>query len=185
MADPPSSPAAPPDPNSQQSETDNPISQPDPSSGPTTNPPAAPQQQQSSTPPAPNPNPTLISAQPALIAAYAPSPISGAAVPPVVPSFRPVPQFSPLPNYQNPNVGVQPPGVTAAPVMASGAGAVPLPAPMMTYQVAPGQPPRPYVPLPNGYAAAPQGTMPPPGGSFLLFFLFLPLSLSLYMNFNL
>lgn len=65
--------------------------------------------------------------------------------------------------------------------MASGApGAVPVPTPVMQYQVPPGQHPnpalRPYAPLPNGYGvipgAVPQGTMQPPGGLFLpLFFL--------------
>ncbi|GMY26212.1 RNA-binding protein 25 isoform X1 [Fagus crenata] len=74
----------------------------------------------------------------------------GAVMPPSAPSFRPVPQFSPMPNYQNPNV--QPPGVSVS-------------MPQMMYQMQqqqPGQPPRPYAPpppMPNGYP----GTMPPHG----------------------
>ncbi|XP_023531632.1 RNA-binding protein 25-like isoform X1 [Cucurbita pepo subsp. pepo] len=110
-----------------------------------------------------------------------------AGVPPTAPSFRPVPfsahQFSPMPgagmlnpNYSN--IGVQPPGVGSvaapAPGMASGgtgAVLVPVPQPMMAYQVPPGQIPnpvmRPYATMPNGFAAVPtatpQGAFPIPG----------------------
>lgn len=60
--------------------------------------------------------------------------------------------------------------------MSSAPGSVP--PPMMQYQVPAGQVPnpalRPFVPIPNGYAAlpgaVPPGTMPPPGGLFLPFF---------------
>ncbi|GLT86435.1 hypothetical protein SLE2022_045760 [Rubroshorea leprosula] len=111
--------------------------------------------------------PPLVSPQPPVITSYAPPPLSGAntAVLPAVPSFRPVPQFSPFQNYQNP--GVPPPGVSAAPVLVPGS----VPTPMMPYQFPPGQAPnhalRPFVPVPNGYAAMPgaaaQGVMPLPG----------------------
>ncbi|XP_021643579.2 RNA-binding motif protein 25 isoform X1 [Hevea brasiliensis] len=183
MADPPSSPAATLDPNSNKPESANPTlqpSQPDPTFNSTTPPPPPPplSQLQSATPHAPNPNPNpspntypVISAPAHAFPSYA-LPISGASVPPVAQSFFPVPQFSPLPNYQIPSVGVQPPGVSAPSVMASGApGAVPVPTPMMPYQVPPGQPTNPalrrYAPMTNGYGvmpgAASQGTVPPPG----------------------
>ncbi|KAI9125204.1 hypothetical protein K1719_003820 [Acacia pycnantha] len=135
----------------------------------------------------PNSNPSVMPMPPppppSISYGAAPQVSGGAVAPPVVPSFRPVapqtPQFSPMPNainYQNP--AVQPPGVSSAspmtPGVASGAGAVPVPAqmqPMMVpYQIHPGQPAnpalRPFAPMPNGYTAfpgAPQGTMPPPG----------------------
>lgn len=101
-------------------------------------------------------------------------------LPPAAPSFRPVPQFSPMPNpsFANPNYqnhsGVQPPGVSVAPnAVSGGVGAPPvsLPQPMVQYQLPPGQPPRPYPlpPMPNGYpVVAPQGTIPPHGGLFHL-----------------
>ncbi|KAJ4830036.1 hypothetical protein Tsubulata_027693 [Turnera subulata] len=161
MADPPSSPPA-----SQQAEPPNQSAQPDLSSSTAATttttttappPPLTPQLQQqqqqtsSSVPPVvnPNPNPNPNPALPPPILPYAPPPISGAALPPAAPSYRPVPQFSPLPGYQNSGVGVPPPGVAAA-------GAPPQP--MMAYQVPhPGL--RPYAtPVPNGYPAA-----PPPG----------------------
>ncbi|GKV22862.1 hypothetical protein SLEP1_g32681 [Rubroshorea leprosula] len=110
--------------------------------------------------------PPLVSPQPPVITSYAPPPLSGGntAVLPAVPSFRSVPQFSPLQNYQNP--GVPPPGVSAAPVLVPGS----VRTPMMPYQFPPGQAPnhalRPFVPVPNGYAAMPgaaaQGVMPLP-----------------------
>ncbi|KAL5552903.1 hypothetical protein UlMin_040304 [Ulmus minor] len=134
----------------------------------------------------PNSNPTLVSPLPPPMSYAVPPPVSG--VPPTAPSFRPVPQFSPLPNapllnpsFQNPGVqnpGVQPPGVSSASPMNPGAvsgvpGAVAssVPQPLMAYQVPPGQLPNPalrptFVPGPNGYAvmpAVPQGTIPPPG----------------------
>ncbi|KAJ8773855.1 hypothetical protein K2173_008318 [Erythroxylum novogranatense] len=168
MADPLSSSAA------QRPESGDATPLSDPSALPT------PQQQSSSAtlPPNPNPNPNLNpnpssilpSQQPLPVHPYPPAPpqLSGvASVPPVAPSFRPAPQFSPLPNYPNPSVvAVQPPGVTAVPGMVpsgvSGGAGVPMPAaaPMMAYQVPAGQPPRPYAPLPNGYGAA---SIPPPG----------------------
>lgn len=109
-------------------------------------------------------NAKLVSPQPQLISSYASTPISGVStavpVPSGAPSFRPVPQFSPLQNYP-------PPGVSAPPT------------PMMPYQLPPGQAPnpalRPFAPVPNGYAAMPgigaPGTMPLPGGLFHLFYL--------------
>ncbi|XP_039017875.1 RNA-binding protein 25-like isoform X2 [Hibiscus syriacus] len=115
--------------------------------------------------PNPNPSAALVSPQPPpSIPSYStPQPISGAAtaVPPAIPSFRPVPQFLPLHKFPAP--GLQPPGVNSA------SGSVP---PMlMQYQAPPGQVPnpalRPFAPIPNGYAAVPgavpPGTMPPPG----------------------
>lgn len=85
-------------------------------------------------------------------------------VAPAAPSFRPVPQFSqmPSPNYQNPSgVHVQPPGVSG--------GLAPMPPHMMSYQLPPGQPPRPYPQtMPNGYPAVPGGTITHPGGLFHL-----------------
>ncbi|XWS63647.1 hypothetical protein CRYUN_Cryun06bG0119000 [Craigia yunnanensis] len=116
----------------------------------------------------PNPNtsvPPLSPQHPPAIPSYSTPPplISGpaTAVAPAPPSFRPVPQFSPLPNFQAP--GVQPPGVSVAPG--------PLQPPLMQYQVPMGQVPnpalRPFAPIPNGYAAMPRavphGVMPPPG----------------------
>ncbi|XP_039035042.1 RNA-binding protein 25-like isoform X2 [Hibiscus syriacus] len=107
----------------------------------------------------PNPSVSLVSPQPPpAIPSYStpPQPISGAAtaLPPAPPSFRPVPQFSPLPNFPAP--GLQPPGVSSAP------GSVP--PPLMQYQVPPGQVPnpalRPFASIPNGYAAVP-GVVPP------------------------
>lgn len=130
---------------------------------------------------------------------YAPPQVSGvSAVPPAAPSFRPIPQFSHMPNanYQNPGVqsfGVQPPGVSSASAMppgsvSGGPGAVSLSLPsqpLMHYQVPPGQPHnpalRPYASIPNGYAVmpagVPQGTVPHPGGFFRL-----NLHLSFYTN---
>ncbi|KAL4278682.1 hypothetical protein GQ457_03G007960 [Hibiscus cannabinus] len=128
-------------------------------------PPAPPSTTPTQLPPNPNPSAPLVSPQPPpVIPSYStPQPISGAAtaVPPAPPSFRPVPQFSPLPNFPAP--GLQPPGVSSAPGS--------LPPPMMQYQLPPGQVPnpalRPFAPIPNGYAAVPgavpPGTMPPPG----------------------
>ncbi|KAF2292729.1 hypothetical protein GH714_027665 [Hevea brasiliensis] len=177
MAEPPSSPAATVDHNSRKPESESADvlpTQPDPTSNSITPlaPPSSLAQQQTPNPnPSPNPYTASASTPANAFPSYAP-PISGASVAPVAQSFRPVPQFSPLPNYQNPSVGVQPPGVSAPPVMASGApGAVPAPTPMMQYQFPPGQPPNPalrtYAPMPNGYGvisgAVPQGTMPPPG----------------------
>ncbi|RDY05544.1 RNA-binding protein 25, partial [Mucuna pruriens] len=125
----------------------------------------------SSTPPSstplatnPNSNPTLLPPPPTLLfPAGTPPQIPGV----LPPSFRPLapqmPQFSPVvppnPAYQNPTV--PPPGVGGA------AAPVPHIQPMMSYQVPPGQTGnptlRPFVPIPNGYAAAPQGTMTPAG----------------------
>ncbi|GLT50338.1 hypothetical protein SLA2020_238290 [Shorea laevis] len=166
MADAPSSPATL-DPSSQlpTPESGNPNQQPDPPSASATTPPP----QESSTPLTSNStsNAPLVSPQPPLITSYAAPPISGAttAVLPAGPSFRPVPLFSPLQNYQLP--GVPPPGVSAGPVVAPGS----VPTPMMPYQVPPGQAPnpalRPFAPVPNGYAAIPgatvHGAMPLPG----------------------
>ncbi|OMO78193.1 hypothetical protein CCACVL1_14583, partial [Corchorus capsularis] len=158
MADAPSSPATlDPSTNSQSKpDSDNPNPQPDPSPSSTS---SAPLQSN------PNPSAPLLSPQPPpAIPSYlpVPQPISGAppAVAPAPPSFRPVPLFSPLPNFQPP--GVQPPGVSAAP------GSAPH---LMQFQVPPGQVPNPalrqFAPIPNGYATVPgavhQGTMPPPG----------------------
>ncbi|GKV14500.1 hypothetical protein SLEP1_g25366 [Rubroshorea leprosula] len=171
MADAPSSPATL-DPSSQlpTPESGNPNQQPDPPSASATTPPP----QESSTPLTSNStsNAPLVPPQPPLITSYGPPPISGAmtAVLPAGPSFRPVPLFSPLQNYQLP--GVPPPGVSAAPVVAPGS----VPTPMMPYQVPPGQAPnpalRPFAHVPNGYAAIPgatvQGAMPLPGGLFHL-----------------
>ncbi|CAI0386380.1 unnamed protein product [Linum tenue] len=168
---PPSASAAAPGSNPPPSEPGNAIPQSDPAPAPS---PAPPQQPQSSIAPPPNPNPnpnpspttnstnTLVPPPPpAFPSAYGlppPHPMSGAAMPPVAPSFRPIPQFAPLPNYQNQSaIGVQPPGVSAGP-----------PA-MPHYQAPPGQPilRPPYATLPNGYppvpGATPQGIMPPPG----------------------
>ncbi|XP_012085358.1 RNA-binding protein 25 isoform X2 [Jatropha curcas] len=181
MADPPSSPttAITIESNSNKPESVNPNILPNPTTDSSAA--QAPSQQQSATPPASNtnpnpslnPNPTLVSPPVHAFPSYAPPPqIAGASVPSGAQSFRPVPQFSTLPNYQNPSVGVQPPGVSAQPVIASGApGAVAAPPPMMPYQIPPAQPPNPalrhYAPMPNGFAAipgaAPQGTMPLPG----------------------
>ncbi|XP_015894679.3 RNA-binding motif protein 25 [Ziziphus jujuba] len=154
-------------------------------------PPPPPQPQSASTPLLVNPNsnqpiaPAPV-APPSASVSYAPPPVSGvSAVHPAAPSFRPIPQFSHVPNanYQNPgvpNFGVQPPGVSSSPSaippgsMSGGPAAVSVPVvpqPLMQYQVPPGQPPnpalRPYAPMPNGYTAmpagVPQGTIPPPG----------------------
>lgn len=141
--------------------------------------------------PPPNPNPST------------PPPSSVLAPPPpsIQPSFRPVapppsiatPQFTPVPtvNYQTP--GVPPPGVSGvtpmvmppAPSPGSGVPQTPvasMPVMMAPYTV-PGQPMRPYAPLPNGYPgipqSLPQGAMPPPGGLLLIFF---PASNSLVLN---
>ncbi|KAF2286633.1 hypothetical protein GH714_023049 [Hevea brasiliensis] len=154
MADPPSSPAATLDPNSNKPEYANPTlqpSQPDPTFNSTTPPPPPPppppSQLQSATPHAPNPNPNpspntypVISAPAHAFPSYA-LPISGASVPPVAQSFCPVPQFSPLPNYQIPSVGVQPPGVSAPSVMASGIQRYSLPYPAMVRPMFPPCPP--------------------------------------------
>ncbi|CAI0386377.1 unnamed protein product [Linum tenue] len=159
---PPSASAAAPGSNPPPSEPGNAIPQSDPAPAPS---PAPPQQPQSSIAPPPNPNPnpnpspttnstnTLVPPPPpAFPSAYGLPP-----PPPVAPSFRPIPQFAPLPNYQNQSaIGVQPPGVSAGP-----------PA-MPHYQAPPGQPilRPPYATLPNGYppvpGATPQGIMPPP-----------------------
>ncbi|KAF5449864.1 hypothetical protein F2P56_030266 [Juglans regia] len=161
--------------------------QPDPIPPPPPPPPPPPQSSMSTPLSTPIPvNPTsnaspLASAPPpppppqAPQVSYAPPQVSGgAAVPPAPPSFRPVPQFSPMPNpgltnfnYQNPG-GVQPPGVSVAPgAVSGGIGASPMavPQPMLPYQLPPGQPPRPYPsPMPNGYPGVPHhGTIPPPG----------------------
>ncbi|KAF5726747.1 RNA-binding protein 25 isoform X1 [Tripterygium wilfordii] len=161
MAEAPAPPATE-DPSFQSSDPDNPTSQTSQTDPASASAAPAPPQQQSSTPvapiPNPNPSPALVPPTPPPVAYYAPPPISGASVLPLsVPSFRPVPQFSPIPNYQNP--GVPPPGVSSAP------GSVP--APMMPYQVLPGQAMnpamRPYAPMPNGFVATPQGTMNPAG----------------------
>ncbi|CAI0386376.1 unnamed protein product [Linum tenue] len=183
---PPSASAAAPGSNPPPSEPGNAIPQSDPAPAPS---PAPPQQPQSSIAPPPNPNPnpnpspttnstnTLVPPPPpAFPSAYGlppPHPMSGAAMPPVAPSFRPIPQFAPLPNYQNQSaIGVQPPGVSAGP-----------PA-MPHYQAPPGQPilRPPYATLPNGYppvpGATPQGIMPPPGGLFL----FCPSFPTLYLS---
>ena len=178
MADSASSPATL-EPNPQQTEPGAPNSNP---SDPV---PTSAAQPQSSTPTPsviPNSNPTLVSTPlpppPAISYAAAPPQVSGGGMvvpPPAVPSFRPLPQFSSIPNpaggmpnlsFQNP--AVQPPGV------ASGAGTAPVSVPqmqpMVPYHVPPGQPPNPafrppYTPMPNGYIpAASQGAMPPPGG---------------------
>lgn len=163
MADDPSTPAAqesnpqPDNPNSQSSQPDSiPVSTPPPSSTPI--------------PVNPNPNPPLVSLPPPPppSVSYAPQLVSTSvafAVPPAAPSFRPVPQFSPILNYQNP--GVPPPGVSSGAPMAPGA---PVPQHMMHYQM---QHMRPYAPMPNGYSAPPQGTIPPPGGFLLLFAYFM------------
>ncbi|XWS68988.1 hypothetical protein CRYUN_Cryun04dG0141000 [Craigia yunnanensis] len=161
MADAPSSPATL-DTNSQSKpDSDNPTpqrAQPGPLPSSTTTRPLQPN-------PNPYPGAPLLSQSPPAILSYLTPPpsISGASNPFSLapPSFRPVPQFSPLPNFQAP--GVQPPGVSVAP------GSVP--PPLMQYQLPVGQVPnpafRPFAPIPNGYAAmpgaVPQGTMPPPG----------------------
>ncbi|PON59329.1 Splicing factor-like protein [Parasponia andersonii] len=159
--------------------------QPNPLPASTTLPPPPPSTPSSSIPVAaanPSPNPTLVSPTPPPPlpppppppVSYAIPPVSG--VPPSAPSFRPVLQFTPMPNptvpnpsYQNPSLqtpGVQPPGVSSATVMAPGsvsggpgAVAIPVPQPLMPYQVAaPGQLPNPalrppYAPMPNGFTA--------------------------------
>ncbi|XP_017971419.1 PREDICTED: RNA-binding protein 25 isoform X1 [Theobroma cacao] len=167
MADAPSSPATL-DPTISQSklDPDNPIPQPAQPDHPPSSTASTPLQPNPNPNPNPNPSAPLVSPHPPpVMPSYStpPPPISGAAtaVPPAPPSFRPVPQFSPLPNFQAP--GVQPPGVSSVP------GSVP--PPLMQYQVPSGQVPnpaiRPFAPIPNGYAAVPgavpQGTMPPPG----------------------
>lgn len=142
-------------PNPAKPESDNPTSQANPQ------PESVPQP----LPSAPTPPPTVLShssisnpptvpTAPNPVPVYAPPPVTGGA-----PLFRPaLPQFTPVPgtvNYQNPSM-------SSAPGMANLAA----PGPAMPYQVqvpVPGQPPnptlRPYVPVPNGYAA-----VPPPGG---------------------
>ncbi|XP_057448462.1 RNA-binding motif protein 25 isoform X2 [Lotus japonicus] len=119
-----------------------------------------PHSQPSSTPLAPNPNPN----PPAPSLPPPPTLLYSAGAPPQLPtvlppSFRPLaPQFSPLPNpgaYQNPTV--PPPGVATA--AAQPPSQMPHMQPMMSYQV----PPRAYAPMLNGYAAPPQGTVPPTG----------------------
>ncbi|XP_065874422.1 RNA-binding motif protein 25 isoform X2 [Euphorbia lathyris] len=183
MAEPPASPAVAMESNSNKPDSVN-LTPTHPTSDSTTPPPPPPLpqlQQQSATSTSAinssfNPNSTmntnLVSPLAPGIPSYGPPAISGNAMLPVPPSFRPVPQFSPLPNYQNPNAGVQPPGVSAPTVVASGApGAMAVPAQMMAYQINPGQPPNPvlrqYAPMPNGYGAipggVPQGTLPPSG----------------------
>lgn len=139
-------------PNPAKPESDNPTSQanPQPESVSQPLPPSAP------TPPptvmshSSIPNPPSVPAAPNPVPVYAPPAVSGGA-----PLFRPaLPQFTPV-NYQNPSM-------SSAPGMANPVA----PGPAMPYQVqvpVPGQPPnptlRPYVPVPNGYAA-----VPPPGG---------------------
>ncbi|KAM1170760.1 hypothetical protein ACFX13_021516 [Malus domestica] len=172
MADASSSPATNAESN-PQSDNPNPQSnQPDPvPAASTPPPPPSPSSSLSSTPILvnPNSNPPLVSPPPPPphpSISYAPQQVSGA-LPPTAPSFRPVSQFTPIPNpgVPNPNYhlpGVQPPGVSSGAPMAPG---VPPPssAPqhMMHYQM---QPMRPYAPMPNGYAAmptgAPQGALP-------------------------
>lgn len=166
MADAPSSPAIG-DPNAHKPEPDNP--NPCPDSAPSI---SSSQEHQPSTPnPSSNqttavPPPPMLPNQP--IQSYTltqPQPIT---VPPAAPSYRPVPiagapQFSPLQNYQAP--GVQPPGVSIS-------GGVPgtIGPPLMQYAAVPGQAPnltpRPFVPMPNGYAAIPATA---PGGFLSLF----------------
>ncbi|CAL8994270.1 unnamed protein product [Prunus brigantina] len=168
MADAPSSPATNLESN-PQSDTPKPQSnQPDPV--PASTPP--PLSSSIPIPVNPNSNPPLVSLPlppPPPSISYAPQQVSGAG-PPSAPSFRPVPQFSPIPspgvpnpNYQNP--GVQPPGVSSGSPMAPGVPPpLSVPPHMMHYQM---QPMRAYAPMPNGYAAmptgAPQGPMPLPG----------------------
>ncbi|CAN1320962.1 RNA-binding motif protein 25, partial [Linum perenne] len=168
MADnpPPTTSAAPPDPNPPPSVSDNAAPQSDPAPASSSAPP------QSSIPPQPipipNPNPSNPNSANTQILPHAPSPfpsayglppppppISGASVPPqmIAPSFRPIPQFTLVPGYQNQTAaGVQPPGtgMTSAPY----------------------QPPNqilrpPYAAVPNGYppvpGVAPPGIMPPRG----------------------
>ncbi|KAM1744807.1 hypothetical protein ACFX11_011645 [Malus domestica] len=168
MADAPSSPATNPLSNPQSGNPNPQSNQPDPVPASST-----PSQSSSlsSTPITVNPdsNPPLVSLPPPPSypsISFAPQQVSGA-LPPVAPFFRPVPQFTPIPNpgVPNPNYqipGVQPPGVSSGAPMAPG---VPPPssAPqnMMHYQM---QPMRPYAPMPNGYApmstGAPQGALP-------------------------
>ncbi|KAK4784342.1 hypothetical protein SAY86_018710 [Trapa natans] len=140
-------------PNPSKPESEGPMSQPNPlpesASLPMATAPTPP-------PPVVNPssvsNPLAVPAAPPPIPMYAPPAMTGA------PMFRPVMhQFTPVPggvSYQNPSVG-------------SGPGmAVPgAPGTMMPYQIqvpVHGQPPnptmRPYMPVPNGFAA-----VPPPG----------------------
>ncbi|XP_020218265.1 RNA-binding protein 25 isoform X1 [Cajanus cajan] len=138
----------------------------DSASSPATQPPSesAPPNQpdplpQSTPPPSaanPNSNPTLLPPPPTLLFPAGTPPQLPGVLPP---SFRPLaPQFSPVaapnPPYQNP--AVPPPGVAGA------AAPVPQMQPMMPYQVQPGNL-RPFAPIPNGYAAAPQGTVLPAG----------------------
>ncbi|XP_050276745.1 RNA-binding motif protein 25 [Quercus robur] len=159
-----------------QPEPEAPNPQPDPQPQSSTPPPSS-----TSTPIAVNPNlntpppPPPAPLQPQLQPQHQPQQVSYVAPPPVpqvsggggvvmpppppsAPSFRPVPQFSPIPNYQNP--GVQPPGV--APMMQ-----------MPPYQMQqqqqqhPGQPMRPYapppqMPMPNGYPGLPRYPSPYP-----------------------
>ncbi|KAF4366109.1 hypothetical protein F8388_014827 [Cannabis sativa] len=117
-----------------------------------------------------NLNPTIVPPLPPPPSiSYAVPSVSGVStVPPSAPSFRPVPQFTPVPNpnYQNPVV--QPPGVGSVTAMAPGAATggpgamtIPMQQPLMQpYQLAPGQTLNPalrppYAPMPNGYAAMP------------------------------
>lgn len=112
-----------------------------------------------------NPNPSINNSQPPAIAPpQQQQQVQSFVSPSIHPSFRPVPipsapQFSPIPNptFQNHAIQaqVQPPGVMA-------------PAQVHYGQ----QPMRMYAPMPNGYQMAvpvPQGTMNPPGGSFIPF----------------
>ncbi|WCJ38412.1 RNA-binding motif protein 25 [Euphorbia peplus] len=141
MAEPPASPA--------ESNSNNPDSLNKTLTDPTSTllPPPPPQQPVTSTSnPNPNSNATLVSPLP-------PYGISANVMLPAPPSFRPVPQFSPLPGYPNPSGGVQPPGVSVSAPMA-------VPGQMMAY---PNPGLRQYAPMPNGYAALPQGTLPPSG----------------------
>ncbi|KAL4586921.1 hypothetical protein LXL04_011569 [Taraxacum kok-saghyz] len=106
------------------------------------------------------------------------------------PSYRPpglsvpiqtTPQFSPIPNALIQNYGVQgqgqvqvqvhvqPPGVMMQPPSQASGAMSSIPQMMPPQYGQPGQQPiRMYAPMPNGYQMAPpQGTMNPPGGSFI------------------
>ncbi|MCL7042784.1 hypothetical protein MKW94_010017 [Papaver nudicaule] len=115
-------------------------------------------------------NPSVITLQPPpslppppLIQSYQPN--LGTMPPPGL-QFRPIPQFSsvPNPNMQNPNFqnpNIQNPNVLPPGVNPGGAGAV-------SVSVSPLRPPGmyqgpPYQQMPNGYSTMPPGSIPPPG----------------------
>ncbi|KAI3909437.1 hypothetical protein MKW92_039584 [Papaver armeniacum] len=118
----------------------------------------------------PNTNPSAITLQPPqslppppLIQSYQPN---AGTIPPPGLQYRPIPQFSsiPNPNMQNPNFqnpNIQNPNVLPPGVNPGGAGAV-------SISVSPLRPPGmyqgpPYQQMPNGYSTMPPGSIPPPG----------------------